>query len=127
MTSGNSALTYDQLCDRAVDWCQAWSFRDLDRIMSHYTEDVALNSPRVVERLGAADGWVRGKAAVRAYFAEGLKAPGLRFEFVDLLVGAGHVSILYRRETGALVTDTMEIDAQGRAKRVLACYGRPPK
>ena len=127
MNSGPPALSYEQLCDLAIDWCQAWSFRDLDRIMSHYTDDVALNSPNVVTRLGAADGWVRGKEALRAYYAEGLKAPGLRFEFVDLFAGAGHVSILYRRETGALVADTVEIDAQGRGRRVVACYGRPPK
>lgn len=127
MTPGPATLSYDQLSDLAVDWCQAWSFGDLDRIMSHYTDDVALNSPHVVTRLGVADGWVRGKEALRAYFAEGLKAPGLRFEFVDLLVGAGHVSILYRRETGVLVTDTVEIDQQGRGRRVVACYGRPPK
>jgi ketosteroid isomerase-like protein len=127
MTSGTATLSYDKLCDLAVDWCQAWSFGDLDRIMSHYTDDVALNSPNVVTRLGAADDWVRGKEALRAYFAEELKAPGLRFEFVDLLVGAGHVSIVYRRENGALVTDTVEIDRQGRAKHVVACYGRPPK
>ena len=42
-------LTYEQLCDLAVDWCQAWCQRDLDRIMSHYTDDVALNSPNVAE------------------------------------------------------------------------------
>lgn len=119
-----SNLDYDRLCDLAIDWCQAWCHRDLDRIMAHYTDDVALCSPKVVERLGHADGWVRGKAALRDYFAEGLKAPGLRFEFVDLLVGAGYVAILYRRETGALVTDTMELDEQGRARRVVACYGR---
>ena len=117
-------LTYEQLCDLAVDWCQAWCQRDLDRIMSHYTDDVALNSPNVVSRLGHADGWVRGAAAVRAYFAQGLEAaPDLRFLFVDLLMGAGHVTILYRRETGALVTDTLEIDGQGRGRRVVACYG----
>ena len=120
-------LTYDQLVDLAVDWCQACSLGDLDRVMSHYADDVALCSPRVVERLAHADGWVRGKQAVRDYFAAGLRAPGLRLEFVDLLVGAGHISVLYRRENGALVTDTAEIDAQGRGRRVIACYGRPAK
>lgn len=120
-------MTYDALCDLAIDWCQAWNRRDLDRIMSHYTDDVMLCSPRVVERLGHADGWVRGKAALREYFAVGLQAPGLAFYFVDLLVGAGHVSIVYRRENGARVTDTVEVDGQGRGRRIVACYGRPPR
>ena len=120
-------LSHDQLVDLAVDWCQAWSLGDLDRVMTHYTDDVALCSPKVVERLSHTDGWVRGKQALRDYFAIGLKAPGVRLQFVDLMAGAGHVSILYRRENGALVTDTAEIDAKGRARRVVACYGRPAK
>jgi ketosteroid isomerase-like protein len=130
MTISSAPLSYDALCDLAIDWCQAWSFGDLERIMSHYADDAVLNSPKAVEHLGIADGWVRGKPAIREYFAAGLKspgAPGIRLEFVDLLAGAGHMTVLYRRETGALACDTVEIDGQGRARRVIACYSRPAK
>ena len=61
----------------AEHWCDAWNRRDLDSIMQHYSDDVALNSPFVAERLGNADGWVRGKDNLRAYFALGLKKPDL--------------------------------------------------
>jgi hypothetical protein len=111
---------------RAVAWVDAWNRRDLEAILAHYADDVALCSPRVVERMGAADGWLRGKAALRVYFARGLETPGLRFELVDVTVGVGAITVVYRRETGALVTDTSELDGEGRIVRMVACYGAPP-
>ena|ERR1700691_2316950 len=109
----------------AEHWCDAWNRRDLDAIMQHYTDDVALNSPFVVERLGIADGWVRGKDNLRAYFALGLKKADLHFDLVDVLLGVKAVTILYRRETGSLVADVIELDGSRRGSRVHACYAMP--
>ena len=110
---------------RCLAWVDAWNRRDLEAILAHYADDVALCSPRVVERMGAADGWLRGKEALRTYFARGLEAPGLRFELIDVTVGVGAMTVVYRRETGALVTDTSELDGEGRIVRMVACYGAP--
>jgi ketosteroid isomerase-like protein len=107
----------------AEDWCAAWNRRDLEAVLAHYADDVELNSPKVVERLGTASGWLKGKDRLRAYFAEGMQATGLCFELVDVLVGAGAMSIVYRRENGALVSDTMELDERLHGRRVVACYG----
>jgi len=108
----------------AADWCGAWNRRDLDGIMRHYADDVRLCSPKVVERCGIADGWIAGKDRLRAYFAIGLRAPDLRFELVDVLLGVNAVSVVYRRETGALVTDVLELDEHGLGRRVVVCYGQ---
>lgn len=121
-----AAVTREAARALAAAWVDAWNRRDLDAILAHYADDVALCSPRVVERTGAADGWLRGKDALRRYFAVGAAVPGLRFELVDVAVGVGAVTVVYRRETGALVTDTCELDAGGRIARVVACYGAPP-
>lgn len=110
---------------RAAAWVDAWNRRDLEAIVAHYTDDVALCSPRVVERLGAPDGWLRGRAALRAYFAIGLRNPALRFELVAVTVGVGAMTLVYRRENGALVTDCAELDGDGRMKRVVVGYGEP--
>jgi ketosteroid isomerase-like protein len=107
----------------AEDWCAAWNRRDLDAVMAHYAEEVELSSPKVVERLGRADGWLKGKQALRAYFATGMQAPRLNFELIEVLVGTGALSIVYRRENGALVSDTMELDECCRGRRIVACYG----
>lgn len=107
----------------ARDWCDAWNRRDLDGIMHHYADDVELSSPTVIKRWGIADGWLRGKDKVRENFAIGVKAPDLHFELLDVLVGVNAMCVLYRRETGALVTDLVELDANGKGRRVIACYG----
>jgi hypothetical protein len=38
----------------------------------------------------------------------------------------GPVCVVYRRESGALVTDLVELDDDGKGRRVIACYGSPP-
>ncbi len=109
-------------------WCEAWNARDLDAVMAHYADDVELNSPTVVARWGHADGWLRGHQAIRANFAVGMRKADLCFEFVDVLIGAnGSHAVLYRRENGALVVDLVEVDAEGRGRRVVACYGAGPR
>jgi hypothetical protein len=110
----------------ATAWCAAWNSRDLDAIMTHYAEDVEFSSPTVVTRWGHADGWLHGKAKLRENFAIGIKAPSLYFELVDVLLGVDAICVIYRRETGALVSDLVEIDEHGHGRRVFACYGRPP-
>ena len=107
----------------AQDWCEAWNRRDLEAILSHYTDDVVLTSPMVVQRLGRPDGTVHGKAELRDYFARGLRASGLRFQLQDVLLGVEGMAVVYRRETGALVTDVVELDAAGKGRRVHAYYG----
>jgi ketosteroid isomerase-like protein len=107
----------------AQDWCEAWNRRDLEAILAHYTDDVVLVSPVAVQRLGRPDGTVRGKAELREYFARGLRASGLRFELQDVLLGMDGMAVVYRRETGALVADVVELDAAGKGRRVHAFYG----
>jgi hypothetical protein len=108
--------------EHAESWCGAWNDRDLEAVMSHYAEDVAFCSPTVVKRWGIGDGWLHGKARLRENFAIGIEAPALRFDLVDVLTSVGSMCIIYRRETGQLVADTVELDDEGKAVRVLACY-----
>ncbi len=118
-------VSREQATAIARDWCDAWNARDLDRVMAHYVDDVALSSPLVVRRLGIADGWIRGKPALRAYFARGMALPALRFDLVDVLMGVGAFAIVYKRETGNLVVDLAELDERGLARRVIVCRREP--
>ena len=117
--------TWQDARDWAAAECDAWNRRDLDAIMAHYADDVALSSPAVVARMSRADGWLHGKAEVREYFAKGLQVPGLHFELVDVLFGVNVICMIFRRETGVTVSDVFELDGQDRVIRLLACYGRP--
>ena len=61
----------------AKGWIKAWSQRDLEAVLSHYSEDVEFQSPLVIKLLGETSGTVRGKQNLREYFRKALKAfPG---------------------------------------------------
>jgi len=111
----------------ALGWCDAWNRRDIDAIMAHYADNVEFNSPTIVHRWGNADGWIRGKVRLRANFEVGVKAPNLWFDLIDVLLGVGVICIIYRRETGTLVSDIVELNAEGLGSRVLSCYSRVRK
>lgn len=108
----------------AEDWVFAWNARDLDRILSHYVEDVAFSSPTVVTRYGEPSGVLRGKSALREHFRRGLEAFGedVHFKIVDVLCGINGYTIYYARETGATVVDTVIVDSSGRGVQVYAHY-----
>src|SRR6266568_3114306 len=78
------------------EWEAAWNSHDLDRVLSHYSEDVVFQSPYVVQRLGEPSGEVRGKEALRAYWSSGLQAqPTLHFTLEDMRLSVDTLVINY--------------------------------
>jgi ketosteroid isomerase-like protein len=116
-------VTRDQAWTLANHWVAAWNAHDLDRIMSHYDEDVALTSPVAARLLAIADGRVTGKANLRAYFERGLAAfPDLAFHLEDVLWSLDSVVLYYTNQRGARTAEFMELDADGMVARVIAHY-----
>ena len=110
----------------AAEWIAAWNSHDLDRILSHYTDDFELRSPLIAERNFSPTGALRGKPAIRPYWTAGLAAtPPIRFELLDVYAGADTVAIHYRSVARRLVTEVLELDADRRIIRASACYGPP--
>jgi hypothetical protein len=113
----------------AQEITEAWNSHDLERILAHYEDDVTLTSPYAAERFGDPTGAVRGKAALRAYFALGLAAyPELHFELVDVMWGVSSVVLYYVNQRGTMTGEVLEISPDGRVARVIANYsggGRP--
>jgi len=71
----------------ARDWIASWNAHDMDRILSHYTDDFEMSSPLIVERLGLPEGKLKGSKAVSEYWRPGLSTrPPLQFELIDVLV-----------------------------------------
>jgi ketosteroid isomerase-like protein len=119
-------LTIETAQGMAEEWCDAWNRKDLDAVMAHYAENVAFSSPTVVKRWSIVDGWLHGTTRLRENFAIGMAVEGLRFDLVDVVIGVTLMCVIYRRETGQLVSDTVELDEQGKAIRVVTCYGAKP-
>ena len=107
----------------AESWIAAWNAHDLDAILNHYTDDIVVTSPLVVRRLGRPDGTIRGKAALREYFAIGLRnAPTLHFSLQHVLAGVDGLTILYRRESGALAADVVTLGENSKVRRARSYY-----
>ena len=107
----------------AREWVDAWNAHDLERILSHYSEDVVLISPIAVARLGRASGRVESKADLRTYFAKGLAArPDLRFTLRRVLDGVGSVVVDYVAADGRDAVEVMDFDGDGRVRAVRAHY-----
>ncbi len=106
-------------------WLAAWNSHDLDAIMAFYHDDVTLVSPTARELLGDPEGEVRGKVALRAYFAQGLRAyPNLRFELIDVMWGLRSVVLCFSNQKGTRTAELMELDTAGMVRRVSANYSR---
>ncbi|MEV4299634.1 nuclear transport factor 2 family protein [Microbispora rosea] len=92
----------------AETWVAEWNAHDLDRILRHYAGDVVFRSPIAARLIEGSDGTIRGKDALRAYWAEGLRRnPDLRFEVVGVYAGIDCVVINFRKETGALANEVL--------------------
>lgn len=105
------------------DWVAAWNAHDLEAVLAHFTEDAEFASPVAVQLLPDSGGVVRGKAALRAYWAEGLRRiPDLRFEVVGYYEGVGILVINYRNQIGRLVNEVLLLDADGRVTRGYGTY-----
>jgi ketosteroid isomerase-like protein len=109
-------------------WVAAWNRRDLDAIMNHYAKNVKVTSPLVTRRYGHSDGTLRGRKKLREYFEIGLReVPELRFELRQVLIGPGGLAIVYARENGALVVETLSLNKGGKARRVRVFYSGLPE
>ena len=105
----------------AQDWEAGWNSHDLDRIMSHYRDDIVFRSRKAVPLTGG--GELRGCDSLRAYWAAALKRqPDLRFEVVDMFEGHEMLVISYRNHRGVLATETLYFDADGAVFQAAACH-----
>lgn len=106
----------------AVEWVEAWNNHDLERILSHYADDIELTSPYVARFTGEAHCRLQGKAALAAYWAEALRClPDLRFELVQSLVGVDSI-VLYYRGVHGMAAEVFFFGADGKVSKTVAHY-----
>ncbi len=84
-------------------------------------------SASVPPPLNKPDGVLIGRDELRRHFKGGLElAAHLHFELIDVLMGIDGVTIIYQRETGALVADVAVLDENYQGVEVHAYYGVTP-
>lgn len=105
--------------DFTAAWVAAWNAHDLDAILDHFAEDVVFSSPVAARIVPDSGGVIRGREALRAYWARGLELiPDLHFEVIDTYTGVDTIVIYYRNQNGALVCEVLRFGADG-----LVCEG----
>jgi hypothetical protein len=122
--AGEAAMIgIEQARDFANEWVSAWNAHDIEAILSHYADPPEHCSPLVVERLGRADGTIRDRAELGAYFLGGLQRhPPIRFELIDVFPGVASVAVLYRNHLARTVVEVMHLDASRKIVRTVVHY-----
>lgn len=109
----------------AAEWIAAWNSHDLERILSHYTDDFEMSSPLIIQLMNESSGTLKGKEQIRRYWQKGLENnPQLNFELSDVLIGANSLTILYRNHKGIQVAEVLVFNADGKAFQASAHYGK---
>ena len=108
----------------AKEWIAAWNAHDLERILSHYTDDFEMSSPLIIGLMNEPSGTLAGKENVRRYWQKGLEQnPQLHFELSDILIGANSLTILYRNHKKIQVAEVLVFNVEGKAFSASAHYG----
>jgi ketosteroid isomerase-like protein len=110
----------------AAEWIAAWNAHDLPRVLSHYTEDFEMSSPKIVQFAKEPSGRLAGKAAVAAYWATALaQVPDLHFELLAVLHGVDSVVLHYRGVGGQHAAEVFYFNSAGLVDRACANYETP--
>ena len=106
----------------AEEWIEAWNSCDLDRILSHYSDDFVMSSSRIPIIVDVESGVLKGKGAISAYWRRALEiTPELRFELISLFVGADCLVLHYKSVRG-LATEVFFFNTEGKVIRAAANY-----
>jgi hypothetical protein len=98
----------------AEQWVTAWNAHDVEAVLAHFSDDVVFTSPVAARLLPETGGVVRGKDALRHYWATALAAhPDLHFELIGIYRGSSTLVINYRNHRGQLVNEVLTFNDDG--------------
>jgi len=107
----------------AREWVASWNSHDLDRILSHYSDDFQMTSPFIVKLMNEPTGTIKGKENVRAYWAKALeRIPDLHFELIEVLASVDSITIYYHAVLGKRAAEVLFFNDEGKVFRAVAHY-----
>ena len=107
----------------ASDWIDSWNSHDLDRILSHYSDQFEMSSPVIIQVTGEPSGTLKGMDAVGTYWAKALKLiPDLRFELLSILIGVNSITLYYKSARGRLAAEVFHFGPDHKVLRAYAHY-----
>ena len=107
----------------ARDWIESWNSRDLDRILSHYSDQFEMSSPKITQIAGEPSGTLKGKESVRNYWAKALDLlPDLRFELIALMIGVNSLTLTYKGARGQMAAEVLHFGPDHKVTKAYAHY-----
>jgi 8-oxo-dGTP diphosphatase len=108
------AMAHGGLVGTARRWLQQFNARDLDGLLALYADDAVHVSPKLRDRKPETRGEIRGKPALRAWWADAMeRLPGLRYEERHLTALGDRVFMEYLRtvpgEADLLVAEVLVV------------------
>src|SRR5215469_13425195 len=99
-------------------WVEAWNSRDLERVLTLYSEDAEMTSDRIPALGFDASGTVRGKDSLRAYWGKTLTLiANLHFTLIDTYVSPDSVVVFYQNERGNKICEYLRLDVAGKIRQ----------
>lgn len=108
----------------STSWVDSWNSHDLEKILSHYSEDFTIESPMAVKLYPESLGVVVGKSEVRKYWTIGLeRSPDLRFEILDLLIGVNSVALyLFNTSSNKKSVEVMSFNSEKKVNKAIVSF-----
>lgn len=116
-------ITEEQARNFATDWIDSWNAHDLDRVISHYDDNVEYFSMFLLKLTDNKDGMLQGKENVKEYLAKGLDAyPDLHFKLLNVFLGVASITLHYQSVNNLIAAEVFELNDNGLASRVQCHY-----
>lgn len=101
----------------ALSWIKAFNDHHLENLLSLYDEDAVHFSPKLKIRHPETGGFIRGKAALRSWWADAFnRIPSLHYQLKNLIVNEEQLIMEYLRkadgENDMMVAEILEIKNQ---------------
>ena len=99
-------------------WFNAFNEHNLEQLLSLYDEQAQHYSPKLKIRQPETTGWIKGKQALRSWWADAFgRIPGLRYDVLTLTANEKRIFMEYRRkapgEEDMTVGEVLEINDNG--------------
>lgn len=108
----------------AIRWVETWNSHDIEKILSHYSEDIIIESPLVIRFYPQSHGIVAGKSEVRKYWVIGLeRSPDLKFEILDVLIGVNSLALyLFNTSSNKKSVEVMSFNSEKKVNKVIVSF-----
>lgn len=107
----------------AEEWIKSWNSHNLEKILSHYSDDIEIITPMIKIATDNESGSLKGKKNVSEYWEKALeKIPDLHFELYDIAEGINCIALYYKSILNKNAVELMFFNEEQKICKMIACY-----